>query len=291
MNQRPALGKGLASLLGQNNPPPQAPSVSKAESIGSLESKSGGPTVSNKDRHPGIAMAFADEIIANEYQPRHDFDERALQELSDSIKENGIIQPLIVRKTDSGYRLIAGERRLRAAKLAGLKMVPVVVRKSTDKEALELALVENIQRQDLNCVDEALAYQQLMDDFHLTQEEVAKKVGKERATVGNFLRLLKLSSPVLEALKTGKITMGHAKALLSIEKGLEREALFDAILTFKLSVREAEKRAQNIQAKANEATESPSTQESDVKKEKLRVRIENLSNDRLVEYLQRGTNS
>ncbi|HRK01219.1 MAG TPA: ParB/RepB/Spo0J family partition protein, partial [Oligoflexia bacterium] len=157
---RPALGKGLASLLptAAVTPPPTPPTES---SLG------GGATEpdSNRDRHPGISMAAIDEIVPNEFQPRKIFDDITIEELSQSIKENGLIQPLIVRKAQRGYQLIAGERRWRAAKIAGLKYVPIVIRRTTDREALELALIENIQREELNCFDTALAYYQLIQDF------------------------------------------------------------------------------------------------------------------------------
>jgi ParB family chromosome partitioning protein len=189
---------------------------------------------------PGITFLPVSEIQVNQYQPRRSFEDQPLDELSQSIRVNGIIQPLVVRRTDSGYQLIAGERRLRAAKLAGLRQVPVVVRRTTDKEALELALVENIQRQDLNCVDEALAYQQLMNDFQLTQEEVAVRVGKDRATVANFLRILRLPAEVLADLKTGALSLGHAKAILMLESPEARMTLRAKILEGRLSVRQAE---------------------------------------------------
>ncbi len=208
----------------------------------------------NKDRHPGIAVLDVSEIKANEFQPRRDFDQQALEELAQSIKENGLIQPLVVRKSSDGYELIAGERRLRASKLAGLKMVPVVIRKSTDREALELAIVENIQREDLNCVDEALAYFQLMQEFQLSQEELAKRMGKDRATIANALRVLKLSDFILAELKKGALSRGHAKALLSVEDVVDRERLAKEILEKSLSVRQAEKAAQEKKSQANTAS-------------------------------------
>jgi ParB family chromosome partitioning protein len=211
----------------------------------------------NKDRHPGISLASLDEISVNPYQPRREFNETAIQELAESIKANGLIQPLIVRKGDTGYQLIAGERRMRAAKLAGLKHVPVVIRRSTDRESLEVALVENIQRQDLNCVDEALAYQQLMQDFSLTQEDVAKRVGKERATVANCLRLLRLQEPILSALKMETLSLGHAKVLLGVEDLSLRLQVFQKILQEHLSVRETEKLIQELSAPTGGLTEKP----------------------------------
>ena len=177
MAQKSVLGKGLASLLPNHNQPSSSKAANAILAAGPPAMQ---PTQepANRDRHMGISMASIDEIHANHYQPRRDFDDATLQELAKSIKTSGIIQPLVVRKgAKEGFELIAGERRLRAAKLAGIKQVPIVIRRSTDREALELALIENIQRKDLNCVDEALAYSQLIQDFSLTQEEVADRVG------------------------------------------------------------------------------------------------------------------
>jgi ParB family chromosome partitioning protein len=186
-------------------------------------------------------MASTDDIRANHFQPRRDFDEIHLQELAQSIRSSGIIQPLVVRKTGKdGYELIAGERRLRAARLAGLKMVPIVIRKSSDREALELALIENIQRQNLNCVDEALAYFQLIQDFALTQEEVSERVGKDRATVSNYLRLLRLPEIIIEDLKRQVLSFGHGKALLGLEEPELRLKARAQIIDKRLSVRETE---------------------------------------------------
>ena len=193
-----------------------------------------------RDRHLGISMAAIDEIKANPFQPRREFEPSALEELVQSIKENGIIQPLVVRKTPGGYELIAGERRLRAAKLSGLKNVPIVIRKSTDRESLELALIENIQRQDLNCVDEALAYFQLSEEFALTQDDIAKHVGKDRATVANHLRLLRLSETLLNDLRKGALSFGHGKALLSLEDAELRLKVRNQVIEKSLSVRETE---------------------------------------------------
>ena len=186
-------------------------------------------------------MANLEDIHVNQMQPRRDFDEQAIKELSQSIRISGIIQPLLVRKSSKdGFELIAGERRLRAAKLAGLKQVPIVIRKSTDREMLELALVENIQRQDLNCVDEALAYFQLIEDFSLTQEEVADRVGKDRATVANYLRLLRLPQIILEDLRKQLLTFGHGKALLSLDDTELRLRARAQVLENRLSVRDTE---------------------------------------------------
>lgn len=229
------LGKGLASLLPPTITPPTGAIVHPQQQEQQIQ---------NKDRHPGISVLSVDDIHANEFQPRRDFDQSAIDELAQSIRENGLIQPLIVRKNGERYELIAGERRLRASKLAGLKSVPVVIRKSTDREALELAIVENIQREDLNCVDEGLAYFQLMQEFQLSQEELSKKMGKDRATIANALRILKLSDFILAELKKGSLSRGHAKALLAVEDTIERETLAKEILEKSLSVRQAERTAQ-----------------------------------------------
>ena len=229
MTQKKALGKGLASLF------PAAEKTVLAVPSGSVEE--------GKERHLGISMAFVHQIQANPYQPRRDFDKKALEELTESIRSSGLIQPLIVKKTAKNtFELIAGERRWKAAQKAGLKQVPVVIRRSTDRESLELALVENIQRQDLNCVDEALAYFRLTQDFSLTQEEVAVRVGKERATVANYLRLLRLSEVILEDLKNGSLSFGHGKALLALEDPQHRMMVRAKILEKGLSVRDTEAR-------------------------------------------------
>ncbi len=246
MAQKPVLGKGLASLL-PSGPPSGAIAAGLAVPASAV-------VEDNRDRHPGISLAAVEEIEENPYQPRHQFNDQAIDELSQSIRENGIIQPLVVRKrAQGGYQLIAGERRLRAAKKAGLKQVPVVIRKSTDKEALELALIENIQRQDLNCIDVALAYSQLMQDFSLTQELVATRVGKDRATVANHLRLLKLPDAIQDDLKKQILSFGHGKALLSLEDQDQRLQVRARIVEKKLSVRDAEALIEEIKQSQNRA--------------------------------------
>ena len=256
------LGKGLSSLLPGAGASHSAPHANPAPFAGNSSvvlnsTPVGRPHVDpnetpglNRDRHPGIAVVDINEIKANEFQPRRDFDQGALEELAQSIRENGLIQPVIVRKAGDKYELIAGERRLRASKIAGLKVIPVVIRKSTDREALELAIVENIQREDLNCVDEGLAYFQLMQEFQLSQEELAKRMGKDRASIANALRILKLSDFILVELKKGALTRGHAKALLSVEDVADRERLAKEVLEKNLSVRQTEKTAQEKKLQA-----------------------------------------
>lgn len=243
MAQKPALGKGLASLFPPSNSIPAAPGVSGAVSAGPPVTTPTSPSQesASRDRHLGISMANVDEIQANHFQPRRDFEDQALEELAQSIRSNGIIQPLVVRKTSKdGYELIAGERRLRAAKIAGLKQVPIVIRRSTDRETLEIALIENIQRQNLNCIDEALAYFQLIQDFSLTQEEVSDRVGKDRATVANYLRLLRLPEAIIDDLKKQVLTFGHGKALLALDDVELRLRARNQIIEKRLSVRETE---------------------------------------------------
>lgn len=179
-------------------------------------------------------------INANPHQPRERFERQHLEDLVGSIKEHGILQPLVVTETPRGYELVAGERRLRAAKLAGLATVPAVVRSVTNQQKLELALVENVQRQDLNPVERAKAYQRLIDEFSLTQDEVAKKVGQSRPVVTNALRLLTLPPEMLSALAEGKIAEGHAKVLLGVADPKARQQLFKRVLDEGMSVRTVE---------------------------------------------------
>ena len=183
------------------------------------------------------------KIETNPDQPRKTFAEEPLKELADSIRENGIIQPLIVEKSGEGFIIIAGERRYRAAKIAGLDKIPVIVREYTKEEKLEIALIENIQREDLNPIEEAKAYKQLIQETALNQEEVAKKVGKKRSTVANSLRLLKMPEDIQESLVKGEVTAGHARAILSVINPAYQRILYARILADGLSVRESEKQA------------------------------------------------
>lgn len=181
------------------------------------------------------------QIEPNRDQPRKDFDEQALNELADSIKEHGLLQPILVRtKPAGGYEIIAGERRWRASRMAGLRTVPVVIREMDEKEAAEVALIENLQREDLNAVEEALGYRSLMVSYGLTQEQVAQRMGKSRSAVANTLRLLELTPKETEALKASKISAGHARALISAEKGSELRADMLRIALAGASVRELE---------------------------------------------------
>lgn len=212
------LGRGLGSLIPQKNTQPLSTPESAAPE---------GEQVTRVN--PAL-------IKANPHQPRHTFSEGELDELIQSIREHGIIQPLIVTKTSDGYELIAGERRLRSARQLGLTEVPVVVREATDQAKLELALIENIQRQDLNAVELARAYKQLAEEFNLNQEQLAKKLGKSRPVITNTLRILQLPATIQEALVNGEITEGHAKILVGLPSEQKQFELFNRIRTRKLTV-------------------------------------------------------
>ena len=218
----PTLGRGLSSLI---------PGASGGNYW------SGNPKASAGER---IEQLPVGRINANPHQPRERFERQHLEDLVASIKEHGILQPLVVTETPRGYELVAGERRLRAAKLANLATVPAIVRSATNQQKLELALVENVQRQDLNPVERARAYQRLMDEFSLTQDEVAKKVGQSRSAVANAVRLLTLPAEMLAALSEGKIAEGHAKVLLGVTDTKARQQLFLRAMQEGLSVRSVE---------------------------------------------------
>jgi ParB family chromosome partitioning protein len=189
-------------------------------------------------------------ISPNPNQPRKDFDDNALQDLSDSLRHSGLLQPLVVRRVGDGYQLIVGERRWRAAKLAGIERVPVIVREASDSESLELALVENLLREDLNPMEEAEAYQRLLAEFGWTQEELAQRVGRDRSTIANCLRLVKLPDLVQADLRAGRLTMGHARALLSLPGAAEQLRLREEILAHSWSVRTTEADVQRSRTKS-----------------------------------------
>jgi ParB family chromosome partitioning protein len=214
-DKRPALGRGLSALI------PDAPATTTQMLERSLD-------------------VDTDLLRPNKFQPRTHIDETRIDELSRSIKSNGIIQPIVVRRVDSGYEIVAGERRWRAAQRAGLLKVPVVVRDIPEDKLLEAALIENIQREDLNPIEEAHAYRRLADDFHMTQEQIADAVGKDRSSVANFLRLLKLPLEVRANLGSGSLSMGHARALLGIADQTTLLRVAREVVAKNLSVRETE---------------------------------------------------
>ncbi len=196
--------------------------------------------IPKETKEQGLTLVSINEIRPNTLQPRKDFDDTAIIELTASIKEKGILQPIVVRQAGNGFQIIAGERRWRAAQRAGITRVPVIIKDASDREALELALIENLQREDLNPIEEASGYQHLIDEFGLTHEEVSAQIGKDRSTITNQLRLLKLSEEAKLALIEGEITAGHARALLSLQSLSEASAVLSAIRKQKLSVRGTE---------------------------------------------------
>ena len=225
MNQKKVLGRGLGALIPQR---------------GDLD-----------PLRDGLAQIPITQITPNPYQPRKAFNEASIEELARSVREHGIVQPIVVTRTSgSHYRLIAGERRLRAAQRAGLQSVPAVIKELLKEgDSLQIALIENIQREDLNPIEEAGAYHQLHDEFGLTQEEISRRVGKERSTVANFLRLLRLPDSVKELLAAGQLTMGHARALLSVDSAKRQEQLAERVVKSNLNVRQTEMLAATTSAK------------------------------------------
>ncbi|MBP2019494.1 ParB family chromosome partitioning protein [Symbiobacterium terraclitae] len=199
--------------------------------------------LSERERQ-GVVELEIGQIVPNPAQPRRDFDPDRLEELAASIREHGIVQPIVVRQVGQGYEIIAGERRWRAAKQAGLSKVPALVREFTDAERMEIALIENLQREDLNPLEEAEAYRTLMETFGLTQEALAKRLGRSRPQVANTLRLLHLPQPVQEEVRSGRLSMGHAKVLLGVEDAADRIALAERAVREQLSVRQLEELVQ-----------------------------------------------
>jgi ParB family chromosome partitioning protein len=213
--ERRALGKGLSALIPEKN-------------------------LENGERKEEIVYVQSGQIKPNPFQPREDFDQQSIEELAQSIKEKGVIQPLLVRRKGDNYELIAGERRLRAANSLGLKEIPIIVRDVSDQDSLELALIENIQREGLNPIEEAHAYQHLMDKFQVTQEKISEVLGKARTTITNTLRLLKLPHEIQQEMKKGRISFAHGRALLEIDDANHQRRLAQDIIAKGLSVRELE---------------------------------------------------
>jgi ParB family transcriptional regulator, chromosome partitioning protein len=223
--KRAALGKGLGALI------EDASNINRNDT----------------PRNPGIDEVKIELIETNPFQPRTEFDEEALNELADSIRELGIIQPITLRKlNDSKYQIISGERRYRAAKMVGLEKIPAYIRTANDQAMLELALVENIQREDLDAIEIAISYQRLMDECKLTQENMSDRVGKKRSTVANYLRLLKLPAEIQLGIRKNLITMGHAKAIINVDDTNDQLYIFEQIINDNLSVRAVEELVRNL---------------------------------------------
>ncbi len=240
--KKQALGRGLSALLKDPD-----------NDIQSAKDKNADKVVGN------IVELEIEAIEVNPFQPRTSFNEEALQELASSIKELGVIQPITVRKIDfNKYQLVSGERRYRASKLVGLKTIPAYIRIANDQESLEMALVENIQRQDLDPIEIALSYQRLLDEIDLTQEQMSERIGKNRSTIANYLRLLKLDPIIQTGMRDGFLSMGHGRALINIENLEDQLSVYEKVIANALSVRETEKLVRSIQQK-KEATKKETT--------------------------------
>jgi len=243
--KKQALGRGLSALLNDPN-----------NDIKSVSDKNADKVVGN------IVELDIESIEVNPFQPRTSFNEETLKELATSIKELRVIQPITVRKVDfNQYQLVSGERRLRASKLAGLIKIPSYIRIANDQESLEMALVENIQRQDLDPIEIALSYQRLIDEISLTQEQLSDRVGKKRSTIANYLRLLKLDPIIQTGMRDGFVTMGHGRALINIDDKKEQIKIYEKIISNSLSVRDTENLVRNYQNKDTSPKEKPETKE------------------------------
>lgn len=240
------LGRGLDALIPNKAGGTSKETVKRTRSTGKKEKTEA------QEKPAAERLVKISSVEPNLNQPRRHFDEDALMELSESIKQYGVLQPLLVSDKKDYFEIIAGERRWRAAKMAGLKEVPVVVKEFTDQEIVEISLIENIQREDLNAVEEAMAYKRLMDEFHLKQDEIADRVGKSRTAVTNSMRLLKLSAKVQQMLIDEMITAGHARAILAVSDMEKQESLAMRVFDEKLSVRETEKLVKAVLAPPKE---------------------------------------
>ena len=239
-NQRMALGRGLSALVSSAAPVTVAPPVAQPEPQVLDNTVQNTVAITPVDNSAGVSYVEISRITANPEQPRVDFPEQEINELADSIKALGVLQPILVRPWAGGYQIVAGERRFRASIRAGLSQVPVIIKELNDRETFEVALVENVQRLNLNPLEEAKGYERLIEEFNLTAQEVAIRVGKDRATVANLVRLLKLPQAVQDYLREGLITVGHAKAILTVKEPAAQTNLAQKVIDETLSVRALE---------------------------------------------------
>lgn len=273
-NKKKGLGRGLGSLLGGAQPAVSNTNIQVQEHVVGVKAQS--QVTTNIPMEARVWNIAIDKLQASEYQPRTQFEKESLEELANSIKEKGVIQPLVVRKkSDSQYEIIAGERRWRAAQIAGLHEVPAIIKTLSNKETLEIAIIENIQRENLNPIEEAEAYGRLLNEFQLTQQQVSEKVGKDRATVANVLRLLGLPGEIKEMLSNSSLSAGHAKVILGLEDSKKMVQLAKKIIQNQLSVRATEKEVSKLK--------SPKTVNNGQEES-----VETRSADRLAEDLQRA---
>lgn len=262
--KKSGLGKGLDALIPAGNKKTVVKKNSEPVIIEKIVEKK------------GVETLKITEVEPNREQPRKNFDEDALLELAESIKQFGVLQPLLVQKKDDYYEIIAGERRWRAAKLAGLKEVPVIIKDFSDQEVVEIALIENIQREDLNAIEEAVAYKRLMEEFHLKQDEIAERVSKSRTAVTNAMRLLKLDERVQDMLIQDMISPGHARTLLGIEDKDQQYNLAMRIFDEKLSVRDTEKIVKDLQKPKKEEKKKEADPQMEVIYQQLEERIKSI---------------
>lgn len=245
------LGKGIGAILGASDPVEEI--LEEAET-----------------NNESVKELYLEQIHSNPQQPRESFSEKALQELASSIKSYGIIQPIVVQPEGDGYHIIAGERRYRAARLAGLTKVPVIIRELSEMENISFALIENVQREDLNAIEEAKAYKLLLERFHLKQQDLAERIGKERSTITNTIRLLDLTSEIQDAVVGGVISGGHARTLLSVKNEKEQLTLFERIKKDNLSVRQLEK---EIKEKKTASDSKNKKKKSEIKEKDAQIKM------------------
>lgn len=280
MNNKRGLGKGLGALIPENE----------------------------EKLDNSIIEIKLTEVEPNEKQPRREFDDEALKDLAESIKEHGVVQPIIVRRLGNGYQIIAGERRWRASRLAGNRTIPAIVKECTNLEVMELALIENLQREDLNSIEEALAYKSLIEEYKMTQEEISKQIGKSRPAIANSLRLLQLPQVIKDMIAMGKISQGHARALLAIDGEKKQLEIAEKIVEQQLNVRQIEKMAK-AEKKPDKQEKEPDSYQLEIKqleerlktalgtrviiqhkKNKGKIEIEYYSNDeldRIIEFMEK----
>jgi len=270
MSKKKALGRGLSALLSDNSTDDRL----ESDIVGVVNTVTPPEAITSSSPTSGIQEIPIEEIEVNPFQPRTHFDQDALLELAESIKVHGIIQPITVRRlADHQYQLISGERRFQASKLADLKAIPAYIRSADDQQMLEMALIENIQRENLNAIEISLSYQRLITECNLKQDELGERVGKNRATVTNYLRLLKLPPDIQIAVRDNKLSMGHARAIINVENQEEQLYIFKKTISEELSVRKVEELVRELSAKSqgNTTTTSAPAQASSASREVIQI--------------------
>lgn len=267
MSKKKALGRGLSALLSDNSTDDRLETDVHVTATPPVVTTTAPPANTS-----GLSEIPIEEIEVNPFQPRTHFDQDALLELSESITVHGIIQPITVRRlSEKQYQLISGERRFQASKLAGLKAIPAYIRSADDQQMLEMALIENIQRENLNAIEISLSYQRLISECHLKQEELGERVGKNRATVTNYLRLLKLPPDIQIAVRDNKISMGHARAIINVENPEQQLYIFKQIIAEDLSVRKVEELVRELSTAKTQATSPTSSQQNTASREVIQI--------------------